>query len=463
MPTPCAHARTIIIRFDIAGRITFVNDYGLEFFGYDEEELLGQPLLGTILPQNDLSGNDMRRMLVNIIDSPGEFMSHENENQLRNGDRVWIAWANKAIHRRNRLKEILAVGTDITERRRFEDALRESEAKHRMLAENVTDVIWGLDANLNFTYISPSDRQLRGYPPEEVLGRPLWEFIAPGSRQALLDSVTELEQAERDGRQPRSITLVLELLCRDGNTVWAEALCTILYNEQGRMVGMQGVCRDITDRIRIQALRDDVERMARHDLKTPLGAVISLPGQIAREGNLTARQKEMLEVISTAGTTMLDLVNRSLDLHKMETGTYELDAHLIDVGHLVEQIRAEVRSMAAQKGVSFALDTGDQQLVVNGEEALLHSMLSNLIKNAIEASPEGSAVSIRLEKNGPWCRVVIRNKGGVPAELRETFFDKYSRHNASKGSGSAPIRPSSWPGRTAETFCWTHRSRIRPR
>lgn len=429
------NARTIIVRFDISGRITFMNEYGQQFFGYSEEELLGKPLIGTILPPNDLSGNDMRRMLVSIIDTPGEFSFHENENLLKNGDRVWIAWANKAISRRNRLKEILAVGTDITERRRFEEALRESEAKHRMLAENVTDVIWGLDANLNFTYISPSDRQLRGYSPEEVLGRPLWEFITPGSRQALLDSVAELESAEHGAEKPRSIVMVLELLCRNGKTVWVEALCTILYNENGNMVGMQGVCRDITDRIRIQALRDDVERMARHDLKTPLSAVISLPEEIAKEGNLTEKQQEMLEVIASAGSTMLELVNRSLDLHKMETGTYDLDAKQVDMIRLVDMIKAEVRGMAAQKGVSFALESGEEEMIIHGEKPLLHSMISNLLKNAIEASPEGSAVGIRVEKSGPWVRVIITNKGSVPKELRETFFDKYSRHNASKGSG----------------------------
>jgi signal transduction histidine kinase len=263
----------------------------------------------------------------------------------------------------------------------------------------------------------------------------LWDYVAPGSRQTLLDAVAELDQAELDGSHPKSTNMVLEMLCRDGSTVWVETLCTILYNETGRLVGMQGVCRDITDRIRIQALREDVERMARHDLKTPLSAVIGLPQEIMNDDNLNARQREMLGVIAKAGESMLELVNRSLDLHKMETGTYELDAQVIDICALIEQIMAEIRPLAAKKSLSFALDTGDSDCMISGEGVLLHSMLSNLIKNAIEAAPEESAISIAIKHAGQWRRIVIRNKGSVPQSLRETFFDKYSRNQTSKGSG----------------------------
>lgn len=429
------NARTIILRFDIAGRITFMNEYGLQFFGYEEKELLGQPIIGTIVPPGALSASDMRRMLIRLIDSPGKHSFHENENVLASGERVWVAWSNKAVlDGRKRVKEILSVGTDITERRRFEEALRESEKKHRMLAENITDVIWGLDANLNFTYITPSDRQLRGYPAEEVLNRPLWDFVAPGSRATLLDGVAEIEAAEGTEEPLKSLRMTLELTRKDGGTVWVETLCTILYSEDAKFVGLQGVCRDITDRIRIQALREDVERMARHDLKTPLSAVIGLPAEVAKEG-VNDRQRELLDVISRAGKSMLDLVNRSLDLHKMETGTYELQAEPVDLGRLLNQIRAELRSLASDKSLSIAQENGEESVIVMGEEVLLHSMISNLLKNAMEASPEGAAVSIRLRTAGRQAMLTIRNKGEVPKELRETFFNKYSRSKKSRGSG----------------------------
>lgn len=432
------NARSIILRLDVEGRISFINEYALSFYGFEREEIIGRPFVGTLSPEFGFDGKNIATMINRLIRNPGSFPTYEIESVKKNGDIVWISWSTRPSNDPNgNLDYILCVGTDVTKRRQMEEALRRSESKYRLLTENVTDVIWGLDANLHFTYISPSDKNLRGFEAFEVLGKPLWEFVAPGSKKELLKVVAGLDQTLRKGQDPPApLTISLEMLCKDDTTVWAETRATILYNDDGHMIGMQGVIRDISDRIRAEALREDMERIARHDLKTPLGAVIGLPGEIADKGNLNAQQLDMLDVIKKAGDSMLELINRSLELYKMETGTYELDLTRIDLLELIELIGAESRPMLRRKGVSIGIETPDdaEEFPIMAERPLLHSMLSNLIKNAVEASPEGGTIRIDLRRQDG-IRLAIRNSGGVPENIQDIFFDKYSKSTNSKGSG----------------------------
>gem|GEM_PF-969603 len=431
-------ARSIILRLDTAGRIRFINEYTLSFFGYDREDLIGKPMVGTIYPEFGFDGKNISNLINRLIRDPASLPTFEIEARKKSGDIVWVSWTNRPSYDpRHRLRDIICVGTDVTKRRQMEEALRKSESKYRLLTENITDVIWGLDANLHFTYISPSDKQLRGFDAVEVLGRPLWDYIAPNSRPVLLETVAGLERKLHKGQDlPDTLTLSLEMICKDKGTVWVETRATVLYNDDGDMVGMQGVSRDISDRIRAEALREDMERIARHDLKTPLGAVIGLPEEIYREGSLTQQQSNMLEVIRKAGVSMLELINRSLELYKMETGAYPLELQRVDLLQLIDFIGAEARPMLRDKGISIGVEVpgGAKEFPVMGEKPLLQSMLANLLKNAIEASPEGGTVRVRLWRSDG-IRIAVHNEGGVPEEMRNVFFDKYAKSDSSKGSG----------------------------
>jgi signal transduction histidine kinase len=178
--------------------------------------------------------------------------------------------------------------------------------------------------------------------------------------------------------------------------------------------------------------------MARHDLKTPLGAVIGLPEEIRRHGHLDAAQEAMLSTIENAGASMLELINRSLDLYKMECGTYVLDRTTVDVLDVLEKIKAEALHHISEKGISVGIEVLEGEvngtLPVSVDAELFHSMLGNLVTNALEASPETGSVSIVLAKRDG-LTVIIRNQGEVPLSMRETFFDKYSTSSPARGSG----------------------------
>jgi PAS domain S-box-containing protein len=434
------NARSIILRVDLNGDITFCNEHAGDFFGYRPGELAGRPLVGTLLPERGPGGEPLKRQLNRLLRDPAEPVLAETTTVRRSGDLAWISWTYSPVRSADgAMSELLCVGTDITDRRQTEEALRQSERQYRLLADNITDTIWGTDADLRVTFVGRSDLELRGFARADVLGRPLAEFLTGVSRGRLDEAVATLAaMARSQPDQPPAVTQDLEFLCADGRTVWLETRLGLLLNESGDSVGVLGVGRDITDRKLAEALRDDVERMARHDLKTPLGAVVGLPGEIERLGGLSEAQSGMLRTIADAGEAMLALINRSLDLFKMERGTYTLDRREVDVLQTLERVKAESRFILREKGISVGIEVaGDlpgEAITIPAEEGLFRSMLSNLMLNALQASPEGGSVTITLDL-GDSLTLSIRNQGEVPPAIRETFFQKYVRADTSPGSG----------------------------
>jgi PAS domain S-box-containing protein len=130
------NANSIILRLDTQGRITFCNEFAQSFFGYAEDEILGQSVVGTIVPERETSGRDLTAMIQDIVQNPEQYTTNENENMRRNGERVWVAWTNKAIFDDDgRISEVLCIGSDVTERRRVEASLERRAVQLQAVAE----------------------------------------------------------------------------------------------------------------------------------------------------------------------------------------------------------------------------------------------------------------------------------------------------------------------------------------
>ncbi|MEW5772448.1 MAG: hybrid sensor histidine kinase/response regulator [Thermodesulfobacteriota bacterium] len=187
-------------------------------------------------------------------------------------------------------------------------------------------------------------------------------------------------------------------------------------------------------------LREDVERITRHDLKNPLTEVISLPQILALADNLDDGQREMLSRIEQAGYAMLRLINFSLDLFKMEQGVYRYRPEPLDLASLCRRVAQELEDLAASTGAKVELfvdgrpAAGGEAFTVPGEELLCRSMLGNLVRNALEASPRGGVVRVDLTGGDP-ARIAVHNAGAAPAQVRERFFEKYVTYGKERGTG----------------------------
>lgn len=164
-------ANCIILRWDTQGNICFLNDYGLKFFGYEIEEILGSYVLDTIVSAQSVTGEDLRQMIDEICRSPEKYQLNENENICKDGRRVWVTWSNKPIYNDDgQLIEILSVGTDITDRKRTEKELQAAKeiadtanrAKSEFLANMSHELRTPLNGILGYAQILK-----RSYDPDK--------------------------------------------------------------------------------------------------------------------------------------------------------------------------------------------------------------------------------------------------------------------------------------------------------
>jgi len=174
------NANTIILRWNRQGKITFLNEFGLDFFGYAEPEIVGRHVVGTIVPETESTGRDLRPLMDHLCADPAAFEYNVNENMRRDGSRVWIAWNNKVVlDPQGQLIELLSIGTDITERKRAEEALRESEERYRAVMEQSSEGIFLVDAETRcITEANAAFQHLLGYSAEEIVGLSLYDYVA---------------------------------------------------------------------------------------------------------------------------------------------------------------------------------------------------------------------------------------------------------------------------------------------
>jgi CheY-like chemotaxis protein len=189
------------------------------------------------------------------------------------------------------------------------------------------------------------------------------------------------------------------------------------------------------------ALREEVERITRHDLKTPLGMIINGPDLLLQDDNLRPDQRELAAAIQESGRRMLTMINNSLDLHKMETGRCELHPAAVDMIPVIALIERDLSALLNGKQARFETTlqgrplTPSDAFTVHAEELLCYSLLANLLKNAVEAGPKGAATAIDLRREGDRAVAAITNTGAAPPEVRDRFFQKYVTHGKADGAG----------------------------
>ncbi len=323
---------------------------------------------------------------------------------------------------------------DIERRRRAEEQLRARTALLQGIIDNSLSAIFVKDVDQRFIMVNKVFEEMCGKPREDILGRTTAEvFPAELADETAAHDRRVLEtgaalQHERTYALPGGLRTYL-------------ATKFPLYTQGGEPYALCGIYTDVSEMKRAAAMREEVERMIRHDLKSPLMAIAGLPGVMQHEANITERQREMLAAIEEAGRRMLEIIGLSQDLYRMETGTFRLDPATVDLLAVVRRALADTTWLAERHRLETRL-TLDGRPVADGEavqvagrEPLLYTMLANLVGNALDAAGRDAAVHVALVREGSWVRLAVRNPGAVPREIRERFFEKYVSAGKKTGTG----------------------------
>ncbi|MHC1790520.1 PAS domain S-box protein [Solidesulfovibrio sp.] len=416
-----------IVITDETGCIEYVNPYFTELTGYSAEEVRGKT------PRVLSSGIHDQAFFQAMWETlqAGNVWRGELCNRKRNGELYWEDSSISPIRGdKGEITHYVAVKEDITARKEREARL------HRLMTEfeaifNASSVgIVHLGSDGRVVRTNHRFAELFGLAPGELDGNTLDAVHdAEPRRQALRRDILAAVAAGQDA------SVEERFRNRAGRPFW----CSVHGRAIDRRTPGAGsiwIFDDITPRKELESIREDVERIMRHDLKAPLNSILNLPDIIAALGDTTPEQRDLLGEIEQTGRLMLEQIDFSLDLHKMETGGYVPETQQVDLCRVVGGAAEMLQKPAAARGVAIAVETPDGTAVFARANALLlQTTAANLIKNAIEADPAGSTVRVRFFQTEAQAGFAVTNAALVPADITPVFFEKYATSGKSGGSG----------------------------
>jgi PAS domain S-box-containing protein len=437
------NSRDVILRADCAGRIVYISP-SVRQFGHEPADIVGRSVFELTHPE-ELEAVRATFEALGRGESLPEVQS-EHRILTASGDWLWAEGALKVLYGRDgRPSGILTQLREITARKAAQQALAESEARYRLMADLATDIIARIDACGIIRYISPACRRL-GFTPDEMIGRPATDFLHLDDRDTALQRSESLRAGER---RPPDQRTEYRALVKGGGFVWLEGTAALANYEAGELSDIVSHLRDVTER---RAFEDELERkraeaeaatLAKseflanmsHEIRTPLTGILGFAGLLEELEGLPPAAVTFASRITTASQTLLTVVNDILDFSKIEAGQVELDPQAFDPAAFVTETIELVSAQAEEKRLTLhaAID-GSLPPAVSADSARLRQILLNLLTNAIKFTERGGVtVTVAHDMtDGGRLKISVTDTGvGIAPERLHRLFQRFSQADGS--------------------------------
>ncbi len=437
--------------FCVAGFDGFFKNLNPSFektLGFTTKELMAKPYLEFI------HSDDRPATVVEKdgLEQGKVTFAFENRYLCKDGSYKWLLWNAVSVSEQ---EAIYAVARDITERKRVETLLRESEERHRKLFENNPHPTWVFDREtLRFLAVNGAAVSKYGYSRDEFLAMTLKDIRPPEDVPALLETVKALgEGNESSGAWRHRL--------KDGTIIDSEntSYALTFLGRPARVV----VAVDVTQRKRDETekrefteslaatnqelgLRNrEVERATQmkskflasmsHELRTPLNAIVGFSDLLAEgiSGALNPKQKRFVDHIKQGSAHLLQLINDILDLSKIEAGQLELHSEEFCVKDALPEVLSTIDPLAMAKNIRVEQKLESKSLV-KADRVRFKQILYNLLSNAVKFTPKGGQISIECVDDWDFVRVSVTDTGiGIRPEDQEVVFEEFRQVEGDAG------------------------------
>ncbi len=459
------HANDIIWTLSMDLKFTYVSPSIRRIRGYTPEEGMNHALEEVLVPD---SLKIVSKLYAETMEKEarGERVIEptvlELEHFCKNGNTIWMEVSMSMLRDRNENPAgIIGVSRDISDRKQTEKALRESEKKYRMLAENANDVIWATDLFFKISYISPSIERLRGYTPEEIMGQTLEEILTPASIDlAIRVFAKELELDKKEERKNSNTVLDLEFLCKDGTAVLLENNVSPLRDEAGDVIGLFGISRDITEQRKVeqQLLRSeklaslgDMVAGVSHEVSTPLGAgllsasylqdmsealtdlcwtgKLQLPDVKKYAGKIAKSSAMIVSNLERASELLNSFKNVAVDQLIIEKRSFNIRKNM-------EETLNSLKPQYRRTPHSILLECPDD-LMIHNYPGTFSQITTNLVMNSLVHGFEGvekGEIRITIQKQGNILLLHFRDSGrGMDEAVLKKIYDPFFTTKRNRG------------------------------
>ena len=441
---------TMVATVDADGKLLYVNDVGAAYLETTPQQMVGQPVL-SLFPASAAMQQWSR---IREVFHTNKGAVGESLNIVR-GRLRWFRTSLQPIHdKQGRVSQVLLNATDIHEIKKMQQQLlelnldlekrvAERTAEVQDLYDNAPAGYHSLDPDGTIVRINQTELRWLGYTAEEMLGRPITDFLTPASRAAFADTLATLR---RDGA---ANDVEREFVRKDGSTLPALVNMTLVRDPSGSFIMARSVVFDDTVRKAAnQALRSANAEMARalrmkdeflanmsHELRTPLTGVLALSETLQQElyGPLNERQARAVNNIQVSGRHLLDLINDLLDLAKIEAGKFELNPHVVVVNDVCTASLIFIRSIAAKKEIEVSYTCDKPDATLHADPIRLKQMLINLLSNAVKFTPNKGSVHlyVSVHPDARQIHFVVADTGiGIAESDLDKLFQPFTQLDA---------------------------------